>query len=62
MKLEDRFVIEAPTHVVWKFFLDIPQVATCVPGVEIVDQLDEENINSEKTSVMKIEYLPIQQP
>tara|TARA_B100000315_G_C14448857_1_gene528133 strand:- start:33 stop:485 length:453 start_codon:yes stop_codon:yes gene_type:complete len=45
MKLEDQFVIEAPTHVVWKFFLDIPQVATCVPGVEIVDQLDEENIN-----------------
>ncbi len=45
MKLEDQFVIEAPIDLVWNFFLDIPRVATCVPGVEIVDQLDEENIN-----------------
>ena len=45
MELEDQFVIEAPIHLVWKFFSDIPQVAACVPGVEIVDQLDEENIN-----------------
>jgi len=45
MKIEGDFVVESRIHNVWDFFLDIPQVGACVPGVESIEQLDEENID-----------------
>ena len=45
MKLDGDFVVHAPINRVWAFFLDIPQVCACIPGVEAIEQVDEENIN-----------------
>lgn len=42
MIIEDEFAISNPIGEVWDFFLDIPGVSTCVPGVEKVEQVDDE--------------------
>lgn len=42
MIIEDKFAISNPIGEVWDFFLDIPGVSTCVPGVEKVEQVDDE--------------------
>lgn len=42
MKLEHRVEVRAPRDRVWASLMDIPAVATCVPGVEeIVDRGDD---------------------
>lgn len=41
MIVEDEFVIQQPIERVWDFFIDIPTVSTCVPGVERVEQVGE---------------------
>ena len=41
MVFEDEFVIQQPIEDVWDFFIDIPTVSTCVPGVERVVQIGE---------------------
>lgn len=43
MIIEDKFVISAPVQQVWDFFLDVPSVSTCVPGVKKVEQIDDQN-------------------
>ena len=45
MKIEGDFLVDSEINKVWDFFLDIPQVGACVPGVESIEQLDEENID-----------------
>lgn len=42
MIVEDKFVISNPIEDVWDFFLDIPRVSRCVPGVGKVEQVDDE--------------------
>ena len=42
MKVQESFVIDQPRERVWAFFEDVPQVARCVPGVEAVEVLDEQ--------------------
>ncbi len=36
--IEDSFTINAPIQEVWDYLLDIEQLATCVPGVEHIEQ------------------------
>lgn len=31
------FTVDQPVDVVWNFFQDVPQVAACMPGVELLD-------------------------
>ena len=38
MKLEQSVEIPAPVEEVWAFLMDVPAVATCVPGVETLEQ------------------------
>jgi carbon monoxide dehydrogenase subunit G len=38
MKISQEFVVSRPTDVVWGFFQDIPSVADCLPGAELIDQ------------------------
>ena len=47
MIIEDNFVISAPIHKVWNFFLDIPAVSACLPGAERVEQIDPENFKGD---------------
>ena len=39
MLIKDEFTVAEPVEKVWRFFDDIPQVATCLPGTELTDDL-----------------------
>jgi carbon monoxide dehydrogenase subunit G len=42
MLITNDFEVGQPVEKVWKFFEDIPQVATCLPGAELTDDLGGE--------------------
>ena len=39
MLIKNEFQVAAPVDKVWQFFGDIPQVAACLPGTELTDDL-----------------------
>lgn len=39
MKINSDFEVPLPVDKVWKFFDDIPQVAACLPGAELTEDL-----------------------
>jgi uncharacterized protein len=39
MLIKNEFDVAAPVEAVWQFFDDIPQVAACLPGTELSDDL-----------------------
>ena len=41
MLIEQHFTVDAQLPAVWAFFKDVPAVASCVPGVEHVEAVDE---------------------
>ena len=41
MKLENAFEVLAPPDEVWAFMLDVERVATCMPGAELTEVVDE---------------------
>src|SRR5271157_1539067 len=41
LKIEKTFEVPEPIEKVWAFLSDPRKVATCVPGVQITDQVDE---------------------
>jgi carbon monoxide dehydrogenase subunit G len=41
MLIKNEFDVAAPLDKVWQFFDDIPQVAACLPGTELTDDLGE---------------------
>ena len=41
MLIKNEFDVAAPPDKVWQFFDDIPQVAACLPGTELTDDLGE---------------------
>jgi uncharacterized protein len=45
MKLHEEFLVADQVAVVWKFFEQPEQVASCMPGVEHVEVLDQDNVN-----------------
>lgn len=40
MNFEQRCIISAPREAVWDLMMDIPAVATCIPGVTKVEQVE----------------------
>ena len=42
MIIDQNVTIPAPTERVWDFMMDVPQVSTCVPGVESVAQVSDD--------------------
>ena len=40
MILKDSFSIDAPIEDVWDFFLDIPRLSACIPGIEEVEEIE----------------------
>jgi carbon monoxide dehydrogenase subunit G len=40
--LDQHVIIQAPVERVWDFLMDIPSVAGCVPGIESVEQLEDD--------------------
>ena len=43
MKVQEQFVVAGPASTVWEFFEQVDRVARCVPGVEDVTVVDDEN-------------------
>lgn len=43
MKVSEQFVVPRPATTVWEFFEQVDRVARCVPGVENVTVVDDEN-------------------
>ena len=41
MIVEDEFTVDAPVERVWSVLKDIPRVASCIPGAEITDVVDD---------------------
>jgi uncharacterized protein len=39
MQIKNSFEVAQPVDKVWRFFDDIPQVAACLPGTELTDDL-----------------------
>lgn len=39
MQITNEFEVGQPIDAVWEFFGDIPQVASCLPGTELTDEL-----------------------
>jgi carbon monoxide dehydrogenase subunit G len=42
MILDQKVIVPAPPERVWDFVMDVPVVAECVPGVESVEQLSDD--------------------
>jgi uncharacterized protein len=42
MLIKNDFEVAEPVEKVWQFFSDIPQVATCLPGAELTEDLGGE--------------------
>jgi hypothetical protein len=43
VKVQEQFVVPRPATTVWEFFEQVDRVARCVPGVENVTVVDDEN-------------------
>ena len=41
MKISQEFVVARPPSVVWEFFQDVPSVAQCLPGAELLGQAED---------------------
>jgi len=42
MLIKNEFEVAEPVEKVWQFFQDIPQVATCLPGAELTENLGDD--------------------
>ncbi|MEM7341061.1 MAG: SRPBCC family protein [Actinomycetota bacterium] len=43
MQITNEFEVAQPLDKVWEFFGDIPQVAACLPGAELTEELAEDH-------------------
>ena len=55
MEFEHRCTIPVPRATLWQFLLDVPQMATCVPGVESITSSGEDTYNGR----MRVKLGPI---
>src|SRR5438270_13704680 len=56
MLIEQRLTVAAPLERVWAFMLDIPAVSSCVPGLEDVSSISED----EYAGALRVKVGPIQ--
>jgi len=45
MLIKSGFDVAQPVDKVWRFFDDIPQVAACLPGAELTEDLGDDRYN-----------------
>lgn len=41
MTITNRFSLDAPLDLVWRFLLDVPKIAHCVPGAQLLEVIDD---------------------
>lgn len=49
MKIEQEFSIARSPDAVWDFFQDVPSVAQCLPGAELLDRAEDGSYNGRLT-------------
>ncbi len=49
MKLHEEFDVDQPPEAIWSFFEQPERVSGCMPGVESVEVIDEDNVNVRAT-------------
>ena len=57
MNFTNHCLISVPSATLWEFLTDIPKVATCLPGVEEVNKIDDthyQGIITQKVGVVKL--------
>jgi uncharacterized protein len=54
-KIEERFEVQAPVERVWKYLIDPKRVVECLPGAELLEQLDEHSF----TGAIKVKVGPL---
>jgi len=53
MKVHQEFAVTEPVSAVWKFFGEPESVARCMPGVEQVTVLDDDNVQVRTTQSLR---------
>ena len=59
MLITQAIEVDQPIDAVWKFFDDIPQVAACIPGANLTDQVAENTYAGDviiKAGPVKLEF------
>lgn len=59
MLITQTIEVDQPIDAVWKFFDDIPQVAACIPGANLTDQVGESSYAGDviiKAGPVKLEF------
>lgn len=54
-EIRQNFTVHRPVPVVWAFFQDVPKVAQCMPGVELVDDHGDDSYSGQ----LKLKLGPI---
>lgn len=54
-QITESFTVDRPVDVVWSFFQNVPEVAACMPGVELLDSLGDNTYKGR----MKVKLGPI---
>ena len=49
MEITQEFEVARPAPTVWEFFQDVPAVATCLPGAELLDEQADNNYEGRVT-------------
>ncbi|MFQ5968132.1 MAG: SRPBCC family protein [Acidimicrobiia bacterium] len=49
MEINQQFEVARPAPTVWEFFQDVPAVATCLPGAELLDEQGDGNYEGRVT-------------
>jgi hypothetical protein len=59
MLITNRLEVEQPVEAVWDFFGNIPQVAACLPGTNLTNQIGEDHYEGDviiKAGPVKLEF------
>ena len=46
MRFEHEFSVNAPVERVWDFLMDVPRMASCIPGTTDITRIDESNYDA----------------
>src|SRR3954451_156969 len=46
MRLDQEFTVATPADRVWTFLMDVPRMATCIPGASDVRQIDDRSYDA----------------
>lgn len=58
IKIENTFVVPAPSEDAWRVLVDVPRVVPCMPGAELTEVLDERRFRA--TARLKVGPVDLQ--